>query len=129
MNNIGQMVSNEQGFTLFELLIAVAIIGILAAVSIPRFTDYRAAAFDSRSQQDLRNLASAQELYRTSEDAYAPDTATLASFSASPGVTLTIESADAQSFVATASHPGGRNSYRWDSSAQPALSSTPLALP
>ncbi|NQY92199.1 MAG: prepilin-type N-terminal cleavage/methylation domain-containing protein [Deltaproteobacteria bacterium] len=117
----------EKGFTLFELLIAVAIIGILAAVSIPRFSDYRAAAFDSRAQQDLRNVASAQELHHATSDTYAAATADLAGFSSSPGVVMAIASADASAFVASASHPGGKNVYSWDSAAQPAMSSAPQA--
>jgi type II secretory pathway pseudopilin PulG len=111
---------------LFELLVVIAIIGVLAAAAIPKFSDFRAAAYDSRSQQDLRNLASAEELYRASNDIYADDAGLLPSFRPSEGVELTIDSADNTAFHATASHPGGRNRYTWDSEAQPALSSEPL---
>jgi prepilin-type N-terminal cleavage/methylation domain-containing protein len=121
------MKKRERGFSLFELLVVIAIIGVLAAAAIPRFADFRAAAYDSRSQQDLRNLASAQELYRASNETYADDAAVLPSFQPSEGVELTIESADTTAFRATAQHPGGRNVYTWDTSAQPALSSAPLS--
>jgi prepilin-type N-terminal cleavage/methylation domain-containing protein len=117
--------NGSSGFSLFELLVVIAIIGVLAAAAIPRFADFRAAAYDARSQQDLRNLASAQELYRASNETYASDVASLASFRPSEGVELTIDTADQSAFQATAEHPGGRNVYAWDSETQPALSSQP----
>jgi len=113
-----------RGFTLFELLVVMAIIGVLAAVAVPRFGEFRAAAYDTRSQQDLRNLASAQELYRASNEAYAADVAALGFFQASDGVDLQVVSADRVAFAARAAHPAGAHQYRWDSAASPALSRT-----
>jgi len=54
---------NKKGFTLIELLIVVVIIGILAAIAIPRFGATRERAFVSAMQSDLRNLQTAQEQY------------------------------------------------------------------
>ncbi len=112
------------GFSLLELLVVVAILGILVAAALPRFAEFRAAAYDSRSQQDLRNLAAAQELFRATSPTYADDTATLTGFAASEGVEVTVESADETTFVATATHPAGTRDFRWESDADPPLTST-----
>ena len=112
------------GFSLLELLVAIAIISILAAISIPRFGDFRAAAYDSRCQQDLRNLAATQELYRVENEQYAKDVDALVTFKPSPGVEITMESADERSFRAFARHPGAAHDYRWDNAEQPAMSGT-----
>lgn len=112
------------GFSLLELLVVVAILGILVATALPRFAEFRAAAYDTRSQQDLRNLAAAEELHRATAERYAADVDELAAFSASEGVDVAIEVADEERFVAVASHAAGRREYRWESDADPPLSST-----
>ena len=54
---------NEKGFTLVELMIVVAIIGILAAIAIPQFAKYRERAYNSAALSDVRNLRTDVEGY------------------------------------------------------------------
>lgn len=53
----------HKGFTLVELMIVVAIIGILAAIAIPQFAKYRARAYNSAALSDVRNLKTDLEGY------------------------------------------------------------------
>ena len=64
---------NRKGFTLIELLIVVAIIGILAAIAIPQFTAYRAKAYNSAAQSDMKNFKTAMEAFFSDNQQY-PDT-------------------------------------------------------
>ena len=63
--------SMKKGFTLIELLIVVVIIGILAAVAIPKFSNTKQRASRSAGIADMRNLATAQEGFFADSSRYA----------------------------------------------------------
>jgi prepilin-type N-terminal cleavage/methylation domain-containing protein len=106
---------NQKGFTLIELMIVIAIIGILAAIAIPQFNSYRKRAFDASAQSNLRNAATAQEAYYVDESTYCSSTSMLIGATyglyLSDKVVFTVSSANASTYVMEAYHPLGRNSY------------------
>jgi len=87
------MSGQKRGFTLIELLIVVVIIGILAAIAIPKFANTKDKAYLAQMKSDLRNLATYEESYAADNGgAYFGGTATMASplqgFTPSQNVTI-----------------------------------------
>ncbi|HEU5169851.1 MAG TPA: prepilin-type N-terminal cleavage/methylation domain-containing protein, partial [Gemmatimonadales bacterium] len=96
------------GFTLIELLIVVVIIGILAAIAIPKFATTKEKAFVISMKSDLRNLVTAQEAYLAEAQTYYSGPVPNVAFAYRPSaaVTVTIVAAAASGWQATAAHSG-----------------------
>ena len=81
--------TRKKGFTLIELLIVVVIIGILAAIAIPKFANMKEKAYVASMKADLRNLATYEESYAAdSSGVYFSGNGSVQGFSPSQNVTV-----------------------------------------
>ena len=103
--------TTRKGFTLIELLIVVVIIGILAAIAIPKFANTKEKAYLASMKSDLRNMATVQEGYFADNQLYVAGTAknfggttSLSGFVPSAGVTVTALASGGSGWSATAGH-------------------------
>src|ERR1700752_4926426 len=94
---------NRKGFTLIELLIVVVIIGIIAAIAIPKFANTKEKAYIGAMKSDLRNLATAEEAFFYDSTNYTTTLAQMNNFSPSTGVALVVNEATPAGWSATAS--------------------------
>ena len=98
------MPRTKKGFTLIELLIVVVIIGILAAIAIPKFANTKSKAYIAAMKSDLRNLVTAEESYFADSATYATDTLKGMKFKPSTGVAMPTISTFSGSWLATNTH-------------------------
>ena len=100
--------TNRKGFTLIELLIVVVIIGILAAIAIPKFSNTKEKAFVASMKADLKNLVGVQESYFADKGQYAGTQALLAaapySWQLSPGNAVVSIAGDSSGWSAAVSN-------------------------
>ena len=99
------MKASSKGFTLIELLIVVVVIGILATIAIPKFSQMRTKAYIAAVTSDLKNTASVQEIYLSTEYIYASDVSDL-DVLLTDAVTITVTEATGTGWAATGTHSG-----------------------
>ncbi len=70
ISEINKTAHKQSGFTLIELMIVVAIIGILAAIAIPNFLAYQKKAITTEAKQELANIRTLEVTYNADELTY-----------------------------------------------------------
>ena len=95
---------NKKGFTLIELLIVVVIIGILAAIAIPKFSSVKQKGYKTQAIAELQSLKTAQETFFTDSNRYGELTE-LSGFSHTSAVGMPTVTASTSYWIAEVTHP------------------------
>jgi prepilin-type N-terminal cleavage/methylation domain-containing protein len=107
--------TKDEGFTLIEVMMVVAIIAILAAIAIPQLSVYRTRSYNTSAVSDLKNAAIAQEAYYVDNRQYTNSISSLTTtpynLGISQGVTIGVSSATDQTYFMTAYHSAGNITY------------------
>jgi len=105
----------DEGFTLIELMIVVAIIAILAAIAIPQLSVHRTKSYNTAAVSDLKNAAIAQEAYYVDNRLYTNSITNLITnpynLYISQGVNMAVSSATNEAYLMTAHHSAGNRTY------------------
>jgi type IV pilus assembly protein PilA len=94
----------RRGFTLVELLVVVTIIGILAAIAIPKFASTKEKAYVAQMKSDLRNLVTAEEAFFADSVRYSTYDTTKIKYRTSSGVNTPAITTGAGYWSATITH-------------------------
>jgi type IV pilus assembly protein PilA len=119
-------VTCRRGFTLIELLIVVVIIGLLASIAIPKFSNTKEKTYVGSMKSDLRNLATAEEAFFYDSAKYTTNFALMNNFTPTVGNFLTIGQADATGWSAstTNTYAPGRQCALYSGAAAPVAPAT-----
>jgi type IV pilus assembly protein PilA len=105
----------EEGFTLIEVMIVVAIIAVLSAIAIPQLSAHRTKSYNTAAVSDLKNAAIAQEAYYVDFRRYTNSIGNLTAIPynlyISQGVNMAVSSADNEAYLMTAYHSAGNKTY------------------
>ena len=108
----------DTGFTLVEILVVIAVIGLLAAIAIPQFMIYRSETIDAQMKSDLRNASIAIEAYYAKQSIFPASLAETAGygFQTTAGVSVSFVILSATSYRLTAAKTGGTQpNFTYDS--------------
>lgn len=109
-------IRQDKGFTLIELMIVIAIIGILAAIAVPQFSAYKKRANDKVALAQVKDMATAEEAYCAENGRYTTLLSDLEShgFKAHPDVTRSRSLVGSTAYVLTATHKSGTGkTFTW----------------
>ena len=98
---------SEGGFTLIELLIVIVVVGILAVIAIPKFSNSKERAIVSQMRSDLRNMVTAQEAHMSDAQTYynGPIPNAALSYGPSGSNVVTLSGVTVSGWAATATSP------------------------
>jgi len=114
-----QKLQQSQGLTLLELLVVIAVMGVLAAIVFQQFPIYRSRSIDTQMRADLKSAAMAMESYFADFQSYPTSVSGIRTvgFRQTSGVTLSINITSPSTFTLTASKPSGTQaSFTFNSS-------------